>query len=227
MENRDYIYLVWQDPSTRRRMVVGKLERGNGYTFTYEQDYEKAMEHGWDMLKSFPEKKVYHSEKMFPAFSSRLPDPKRRDIDTILQEYEIDYYDEYELLKKTGARLPIDSYEFVDPIFPEDEVVVREFYISGVRHSDICDGSECASMQPVNVGDELTLEMEPDNSEDENAVKICTSGGIKVGYIPRYYSEAVTGRLKKGLTYRCKVLDVACEKNCRECLRVELQMPRE
>ena len=35
-----------------------------------------------------------------PAFASRLPDPKRRDIDKILKKYNMSEYDQFTLLKK-------------------------------------------------------------------------------------------------------------------------------
>ena len=52
---------------------------------------------------------------LFPVFASRLPDRKREDIDKILQKYGLKEFDEYELLKKSGARLPIDNLEFIVP----------------------------------------------------------------------------------------------------------------
>ena len=227
MVKEDYIYLVWQDPKTRQRMVVGELKKQDGYKFFYTGQYKKAKELGWKMLRPFPEEKEYQSKKMFPVFSCRLPDSKRRDIDAILKEYELEKYDEYELLKKSGARLPIDSYEFVDPIFPDDETIHRKFYISGVRHVAECDGEECQCMNGIKAGDELELMMEPDKSVDQFAVALYTKDGSKIGYVPAYYSEQVTHRLKLGMTYLCEVLEVNCEKQCRECIRVILQMPRE
>ena len=56
---------------------------------------------------------MYRSEELFPAFSSRLPDRKRKDIDKILKKYNLDEYDTYELLKRSGAKLPIDNLQFV------------------------------------------------------------------------------------------------------------------
>ena len=223
----DYIYLIWQEPKTRQRMVVGELKKQNGYSFSYIKDYKKARDMGWSMLRPFPEEKEYRSKVMFPVFSCRLPDSKRRDIDAILKEYELDEYDEYELLKKSGARLPIDSYEFIDPIFPDDETIVRKFYVSGVRHYAGCEGKDCRCMGKVEPKDELDMIMEPDNSVDIFAVALYTKDGLKMGYVPAYYSEQVTHRLKLGMPYLCKVLEVNRDKNCRECVRVILRMPKE
>ena len=56
---------------------------------------------------------VIHDE--ISIFSSRLPNPKRRDMDKILEKYGLAQYDGYELLRKNGGRLPIDTYEFICP----------------------------------------------------------------------------------------------------------------
>lgn len=45
----------------------------------------------------------------------------------ILQKYGLNEYDEYMLLKRSGARLPIDSLEFIDPILDTDGSVTRIF----------------------------------------------------------------------------------------------------
>ena len=226
MVKEDYIYLIWQEPNTRKRMVVGELKRDNGYRFAYIKDYKKARDKGWGMLRPFPEEREYQSKKLFPVFSCRLPDPKRRDIGSILREYGMEKYDEYELLKRSGARLPIDSYEFIDPIFPDDESITRKFFVSGVRHAVKCEGKDCSLMNVVNVGDELELIPEPDNPVDKFAVALYTKSGDKVGFVPAYYSEQVTHRLNMGMTYLCEVLEVNRGDNCRECIRVNLQMPK-
>lgn len=48
----------------------------------------------------------------------------------------LEKYDTFDLLKKSGGRLPTDSLEFIDPIFLGDSNIVREFYVAGVSHYD-------------------------------------------------------------------------------------------
>lgn len=81
----EFLYLVWKHPESGKSYTVGKLIRENGY----------------------------QSDKLFLLFSSRLPDPKRKDIKEILDKYGLDEYDGYELLKRSGGRLPIDTYELI------------------------------------------------------------------------------------------------------------------
>ncbi len=220
------LYLIWKDPKTRRNYTVGKLSKNTRYSFEYHDEADRAREAGWKGLEAFPEKKQYMSDVLFPVFSSRLPDRKRRDIQTILAKYGLSEYDEFNLLKKTRARLPIDTYELIDPIFPEDTEIEREFYIMGTRYHALCDGKDCAFFSCVNIGDHLVFEREPDNEYDPNAIRISSTSGEFLGYVPRYYSEAVSTRLLAGVSYTCAVIEVNKKKRCAECIRVRLNMPK-
>ena len=110
----DFLYLTWGDPNSGKRFIVGKLTRGERFVFEYTE-CSGAEKCGWERLEAFPEEKRYESEKLFSIFSSRLPNPKRRDMDKILEKYGLAQYDGYELLRKNGGRLPIDTYEFICP----------------------------------------------------------------------------------------------------------------
>lgn len=227
MVKNEYIYLIWQDPKSRRKLVVGELKKDNGYKFVYTKEFEEAKKLGWGMLKPFPEEKEYRSESLFPVFNCRLPDPKRRDIKDILKEYGMYNYDEFELLKKTGAKLPIDTYEFIDPIFPEDKNIVKEFYLSGVRHVSECDGVNCLGLNnSISVDENLILKPEPENKFDKYAVMVSSEEGRNLGYIPRYYSEQVSLRLSKNFSYECTVTKIDYNEECRDCIQVRLKIPK-
>jgi len=46
----------------------------------------------------------------------------------ILQKYEMDNYDSFELLRKSGGKLSTDTLEFIDPILSDDvHSIVRKF----------------------------------------------------------------------------------------------------
>jgi len=113
---RDYLVLIWKAPKSRRRYPVGELSRVSQFEFRYKNEVQKAIEDGFELLIAFPEvDKLYKSDKLFPVFASRLPDPKRKGIEVILAKYSLTKYDAYTLLKRSGARLPIDNLEFIDP----------------------------------------------------------------------------------------------------------------
>lgn len=223
----NFLYVIWKDPRSRRNYIIGKLLKSDGYTFEYCGEYEKAQEAGWELLDAFPEEKLYKSKDLFAAFAGRLPDPKRKGIETILKKYGLDEFDGYELLRKSTGRLPIDTYEFIDPIFPEDETVQRDFYLMGIRHHAGCEGEDCSLKPEIKVGDELILKAEPDNPSDPFAIRVETQKGQMLGYIPRYYSESISGRLSKGMTYSCIAFEISSEAECETCLKVRLRIPRE
>lgn len=222
----NYLLLIWKDPETRRNYTVGKLTRGDFFTFQYYGEAENAEEAGWKLLGAFPTYQEYRSNTMFPVFSSRLPDKKRRDIQNILEKYGLMEYDEFELLRRSGARLPIDTYEFIDPISPDDKEVEREFYITGIRYHSACQGSDCGALPGVKVGDILLLEEEPENAYDPMAIRVLTQEQKVLGYVPRYYNKAILARLHDGMGYSCKITEVnANMRNCSECLKARLTMP--
>ena len=225
MENNRYLYLIWKDPQTRRNFIIGKLCRSNKYTFEYCEEFGQAETYGWSKFDVFPIEQQYESETLFPVFASRLPDKSRRDIEKILKKYGLDQYDEFELLRKSGARLPIDGYSFIDPIFPDAETIEKDFYVMGIRHNAPCEGKNCSLLPQVRIDDELKLERESNNPYDSNAICIKTLTNEMLGYVPRYYSLAITDRLEKGMSYSCKIVEINYDFDCSECIKVRLTMP--
>jgi hypothetical protein len=168
--------------------------------------------------------KKYKRDILFPTFSSRLPDKKRRDIDEILKKYKLDEYDEYKLLKKSGARLPIDNLKFIDPILKDENNFERSFYIEAVRHYNDCHGDDCGIKFPFKVGEQLELELESENKHDNNAIKIIDNSGDHIGYIPRYYSEVLFKYVYGEANYTCEIIEINQLGQCNECIKVILKV---
>ena len=221
---KDYLYLIWKHPETRKQYIVGILSKNGLFEFEYGKEIDEARKNGFQGIAAFKDfRKKYTSEKLFPVFASRLPDKKRRGISEILKRYNLDEYDEYLLLKNSGARLPIDTFEFIDPIFDDEETVSRDFFIAGVRHYlPHCEDKCNFDNVNLNTNDELILKLEPDNEFDSNAVEIFNSDNIKLGYIPRYYSSQVSKMMEKNKKVTCKVIEFNPNTNCRECIKVNL-----
>ncbi len=226
-KTNNFLYLIWKDPITRKNFVVGKLTKNGKYQFQYCEDFGKAETYGWSKLEVFTGENVYESDVLFPVFASRLPDRKRRDINKILEKYGLSEYDEFELLRKSEGRLPIDTYSFIDPIFPEDEKIQREFYIMGVRYNTACKGELCDLLPKVNIGNELFFEMDPQNKHDHNALRVVTQDKEFLGYVPRYYNLPIIERINAGISYVCKIVDINSYKNCPECIKVQLNIPKQ
>lgn len=222
---KEVLYLVWKDPESRRNFTVGQLIREDGFRFQYIKEYQQAKQYGWGLLEAFPEDKVYESEQLFPVFSSRLPDPKRRDMQSILRKYGLTEYDGFALLQKNGGKLPIDTYEFIDPIFMEDEKIAREFFVMGIRHVTSCGGTDCQLLPKVSEGEELILVRQPDNQQDAYAVCVMTQANEHLGYVPRYYSQVVYQRMAAGETYTCRIQEINRSQSCSDCVKVLLTMP--
>lgn len=225
--DRDYIYLIWKDPKTRCNYIVGELSRNGQYEFSYGYEVEEAIENGFSLLIPFDDiHTIYKSDTLFPTFSSRLPDKKRRGIDKILSKYGLQEYNAYELLKESGARLPIDTLQFIDPIFKEQNgKIKREFYVEGVRDNIGCEGKDCNKrVLDIKIKDTLKLEQDLQNTHDKNAVKIIDYRRKPVGYLPRYYSESVSTYLSQGADYKCTVLEANKDQGCQECIKVELEI---
>lgn len=226
MSEHNFLYLIWKNPNTRRNFTVGKLTKDDKYRFEYCEEYKMALDSGWKLLEAFPEEKEYTSQELFAAFACRLPDRKRRNIKDILKKYNLSDYDGYELLKRSSGRLPIDTYEFVDPIFSEDEIIEKDFYIVGVRYLSGCEGTECTKRAYVSVGDMLQLLPETTNKFDQYAIKVLTTDNHELGYIPRYYSKSISIRLKNGMSYSLEVIEKDTNESCESCIKVRLKMPK-
>ncbi|MDH8678152.1 HipA N-terminal domain-containing protein [Fusibacter bizertensis] len=228
-EGRDYLYVVWKSPDNGARIVIGKLSKNGCYEFIYnEKEISRACKNGFEPLVAFPEfSKEYKNDEVFPTFSSRLPDKRRKDIQKILQKYEMDNYDSFELLRKSGGKLPTDTLEFIDPILSDDvHSIVREFYIAGTRYRDLCDSEtypECILKIDLVEGEALIVVHDIDNQFDENAILLLKNSDKreKIGYIPAYFSEAVLKALKSDRKVTCVVKEFSRE-NCQECVKVKM-----
>lgn len=224
INGRDFLYLIWHDINTKKQYIVGTLSKNGKFEFEYNNEIDEALENGFLLLTAFPEKKRYVSDVLFPAFSSRLPDRKRIDIENILKKYELEEYDSYELLKRSGARLPIDNLEFIDPIFDNDEKVERKFYIAGSKYYMGCnEGNDCVKNFEISLGENIQLECEPDNKKDKNAVKMLYKNNI-IGYVPRYYAESISNIIKNKKGYICTVIETNYDFDCRNCIRVKFSI---
>lgn len=228
-DGRDYLLLVWKEPKTKRRYIVGELSKNGQFEFSYNYEVQKAIAAGFELLIAFPDiEKVYKNDNLFPVFASRLPDPKRKGIEAILEKYGLSEYDAYEFLKSSGARLPIDNLEFIDPIFNfESGKIVRRFFIAGTGFCLGCDGEFCEKSLEVKLHEDLRLMPEPENEYDRYAIKILNAAGASLGYLPRYYSEGVSQLIGNNTVISSKAIEVNKDTKCLECIKVELTIKKE
>lgn len=224
-DGKDYLYLIWKSALNRRQYIVGQLTQNGQYEFKYGEDIEEALKAGFSPLVSFESlDTVYKSEKLFPVFASRLPDRKRKNIDKILEKYGLEEYDSYQLLKKSGAKLPIDNLQFIDPILNYENSFEKTFYVAGARHYLGCDGNLCKDSIAVTRGDEVFLTHDATNSYDKNAIRIVDKRQRLLGYVPRYYAQAFVKFIEEGRIEECHVASVTKENCCDECIGVMIKI---
>jgi hypothetical protein len=109
----------------------------------------------------------------------------------------------------------------------------RTFFIAGVKFRPQAEIREAA--KEMKVGDTLTLEAEPTNKFDPNAVRILatvTNSSFKdasafafLGYVPKKFSSEVSGLLSIGAPVTCTVKTVDPNKSTWEMFEVEVGLP--
>lgn len=105
------IYVYWFNK--QKKYLIGTIEKSEDCIFKYGYEIKQAINNGFSLLVGFEDiDKVYHSKKLFITFSCRIPSNKRKDIKEILNKYNMKEYDEFELLARSGAKLPIDNLYF-------------------------------------------------------------------------------------------------------------------
>lgn len=113
---QDLVYLVWKDVKTGKKYKVAKLYKENE-TFYFKyilENVKEAQKSGFDLLIAFPQiNALYDNPQLFAVFAARLPEPTRPEIKEILATHGMEEYDDFELLKRSGAKLPTNNYEFV------------------------------------------------------------------------------------------------------------------
>ncbi len=202
MEN--LLWLIWKEPSSRRRYIIGELSYDSKiYKFKYLNDeILEAQEHGFHNFPGFNElKKCYKSEELFSNIDSRLPNLNRPDYLEILNFYDLDSTStKMEILKRTKGRLLTDNFEFV-PVFNSQKL---EFEVAGTRHSESYDKIK----KLLSINDTLYLKKDLDNKYDENAIKIISKTPNEeycLGYVPRYYTKKLSELLDRNVKYSAKI----------------------
>lgn len=190
------LLLVWKNPKTRLRHVIGKLSRDRaGYHFHYEtrlpRSLADARAEGFRLLDAFPAaEEHYRSPALFVTFARRLP--------ASADEYErLDLRpgQDLEFLRRTGGRLPDDTLEFLEPIKEKevgDEYAVT-FPIAGWRYYN---GEHAVA--DLSEGTRLELRVEPENQHDPQAVVVLSPSGEKLGYVPAIYVWYVDASVEAG-----------------------------
>jgi len=123
---KNIIWMIWRNDEGVA-FKVGELSKRPGkYYFRYDLDgVKKAEAYGFSPLPYFPKLDAkYFREGLFRSFSERLPGHNKKDRTSVLKEYNLEEYDDLELLIKSGGKMPTDSFEFRSSL--EEESIVLE-----------------------------------------------------------------------------------------------------
>ena len=210
------LWLVWKEPQSRQRYVVGKLWYENDYKFRYihsSEDCARKINHcgidraeklGFTRLVPFPEMQVYSNTKLFYIFERRLLNRRRPDFAKLARELGLnESCTSLELLQATGGRLATDTIEFVTPfIFSRDGDFDVDFNVAGWRRYQ---GEQ--AINELSPGTLIRLVLEPDNPYDSFAIQVRSPSDIMLGYVPVYYSRYLDEVVRSG-EYEARVLRV-------------------
>lgn len=205
------LWMIWKAPISRRRFIIGELSKNEkDYCFKYiNPELEAAKEKGFSYFPGFNNlNETYISNTLFANIETRLPNPSRPDYLEILNSYGLEANStEIEILRATKGRLLTDNFEFV-PLFNRNNKI--EFDIAGTSHHLL----EEKVRKLLKVNDNLELEQEPDNKEDEYAIKVLyefENKKVLLGYVPRYYSKDLASLLAEGIKYSAKIESLKLE----------------
>lgn len=116
MEN---LYLKWKDYKTNEKHIIGALcrdKKNNKYYFKLNENYIKKAEECGFSTATIPfsdVNKIYESDVLFPFFRIRVPKIEKMDEDDIkdlLEEFDMEVFDEFEFLKKSKGEIMTDHF---------------------------------------------------------------------------------------------------------------------
>jgi len=201
------LLLVWKDPDTRQRFVVGILshnEKNEEYKYMYvNPEKNAAFSHGFQNFPSFPDlNEVYVIEgEIFPGIKPRLPNRKRENYPEILKKYNLDATSsDMEILAATRGRLGTDSFEFVQSIhFDSEEPFKVTFDLAAARRYDFPE-----IRLSLSENQSVILIHDYANPVDPFAVKVMYEH-FCLGFVPKYYSQEIARMLESGHKYTAKI----------------------
>jgi len=174
------LLLLWQDPVSRSRYIVGRVTRDNGgYCFCYLPggDLDAAREKGFKGYLAFPHFNETYRLGVMESFITRLPPRSREDFDKFLDYWHIDSslkdsLSDFTLLGYTGAALPRDGFRFI-PVFSQQAHLEFIVEVAGHRYqANLCE-----------IGETVRFVAEPGNPHDPEAIKVESPDGRELGYV--------------------------------------------
>jgi hypothetical protein len=194
------LFVAWQAPDhlgERYRWAVALLSRtADGCTFRYFQPgddfsrwndgrkFDDLLALSYQGYPAFSPRREFHLEGVLSAFMRRLPPRARPDFEAYKRQFRLtpaSDLSDFALLGLTEAKLPSDGFSLVDPL--DGKAARRDLMLEVAGHRYY------AEQVHLSVGDAVTVEAEPGNQHDPNAVVMRVAGRV-IGYINRLQATA-------------------------------------
>ena len=104
--------LFWSD-ADENKYLLGRLYKEEDYYYfeINEDGLKMALRQGcFGIGKINILEKTNKSKELFDFFKNRIPKEDNPDIESFLESIGLEEYNEFEILKRTGARLLTDRY---------------------------------------------------------------------------------------------------------------------
>ena len=186
-ERERHLFVAWRRPDGLI-VPVGRLTQyGTADQPSFQFVYLKVAERQDDFmaLPGLPRlHQAYESSSLFPVFANRLMPRDRPDYPEFLEQLDLSAEaDPFEVLERSeGVRVTDRVEVFPAPHRTDDGLLSTLFFARGIRHLE----RAAEAVAGVSAGDELTLEREPDNPVNEQAILMNTRTGQAVGWAPDY-----------------------------------------
>lgn len=189
------LVVAWQHPETRLIAPVGLLEHDQEDQYRFRYLRRAAEVPDFQPFMGLPDLyRSYRSSRLFPIFAQRIMSSKRPDFSRYLQQLHLaqDASPWEQMARSEGRRTGDTVQVFPVPTVDENGATTCRFLVHGIRH--VTGGA----LPPLAPGERLSLRSEPTNPKNPNALLVCSSEGIELGYVPDLLLEHVYAVREQG-----------------------------
>jgi len=177
--------VAWRNTSRDLIAPVGVLDQDRlGYRFQYLRNVDQVPD--FRPFLGFPDfDRAYESQRLWPFFDLRVMDPKRPDYASYVARLGLpSTASRLDVLSRSGGEQKGDSVSLAEePHIAEDGATEATFLVRGVRYAIRAYASASDASQ-LRLGDRLTMESDPGNPVNAQAMLLVTRSGARVGWVP-------------------------------------------
>jgi hypothetical protein len=218
-ESYQKIYVVWQDPKSRKHFPVGELSYVHNehevYHFNYIYGVGESQKFGFQAFPGFPELDMtYVSIDLFPFFQNRILLPSREEYEAFVTSLGLSPSDAkpIDILARSGGRRATDSIEMFAPADiietddPDFNIAKYYFLLHGLSHMRDC--AQVLAADTVKADNSLFVMHDIQNPVDSKALLLRTIDYCSIGFVPRYLLDDIWSLLDKQTDLRFYVYKV-------------------